>query len=183
MDSPTDRTPFCLVVRGPLGAGKTTVAHAVARRLGAHVVSVDDILEKHHLEIWDTRRDRVALASFLRANAIIARTVRSELGAGRSVVVEGNFYWREAVADLRRRVGRSVRILRLDAPLATCLNRDRGRPAPESGTTPQAGQRMGPTAVRKVFRYTRAVRVGRSIDARGSVERVVERVLGEIGRA
>ena len=39
----------CIVIRGPLGVGKTTVARALAEQLSALYISIDQVLEDHDL--------------------------------------------------------------------------------------------------------------------------------------
>src|SRR5690348_6946089 len=93
---------FCLLLRGPLGVGKSTVAQEVARRERAELLSVDRILEDRGLEEWD--EDRISLRSFLRVNDVLVPVAREDLRDGTSVVIEGNFYWREQVHDLIARL-------------------------------------------------------------------------------
>jgi predicted kinase len=88
---------FYLIVRGPLGAGKTTVARAVAERLGARVVSIDDLLDRFE---WDGGSERL----FRKANAVAAEQASEWLERGVPVVVDGNFYWPRLLAELQERL-------------------------------------------------------------------------------
>jgi shikimate kinase len=41
---------YGVVIRGPLGVGKSTVAAALAKALGGDHIRIDQILEEHGLE-------------------------------------------------------------------------------------------------------------------------------------
>src|SRR5579863_3955730 len=130
------RMPFCRIVRGPLGGGKTTVARAVGRVETALVVSIDRILEEEGLEEWDA--DRVSLRRFLRANDLAIIQARGNFDARRSTIVEGNFYWNEQVEDLFGRLPCPPLAVRLTAPVELCIARDAGRPEPAAEEGPRA---------------------------------------------
>jgi thymidylate kinase len=165
---------YLLILRGPLGVGKSTVAARLADALGAEVVSVDRLLEDHGLEEWDA--DRISLRSFLRANDLAVVRAAENRRAERPTLVEGNFYWAEQVDDLIARVGVPSLVVRLEAPFATCLERDAGRPEPPAGGVPRAGNRMGEQAVRDVYAFVAAVDRGIPVDASGTVSTTVRRV-------
>jgi len=154
-----------VLIRGPLGIGKTTVARAAAAALDAAYVSVDAILEAHDLEVWED--GYISLGSFLRANDVAVGEVNASLAAGRSVVVDGNFYWPEAIADLARRVAAPVWVVSLAGPVELCLERDAGRARP-----------FGPESVHAVYAKSTAFPAGRAVDARRPVDELVETVRG-----
>ncbi len=166
----------CVVVRGPLGVGKSTIAGALAARIGAVHFSMDKVLEENGLEEWD--RDRVSLKSFLRANELIARQTLSSLAAGRSVVIDGCFYWRQQVEDIMERIGRQCLVFTLEAPLSLCIERDGKRPVPPQGTGPVGGMKIGREATEFVYKITTEVRAGIPVDARGEIEATVSSILG-----
>jgi len=166
--------PFCLIVRGPLGVGKTTVSRSLGRAESAGVVSIDRVLEENSLEEWDT--DRVALRSFLRANAFAVDQTHRNLRARRSTIVEGNFYWIEALEDLVGRLRCPSYVVHLVAPLEVCIARDAGRPEPSVEVGPKPGDRLGEGSVRAVFGFVRPVPIETKVDASGNVGETVARV-------
>ncbi len=157
------RTPpwgYYLILRGPLGIGKTTIAGELARRLPATVVSIDAILDREQLEAWED--GYVALRSFLRANDVAAREAAPVLRAGGAVVFDGNFYYQAQLDDLRARLPAPHVVLTLVAPLAVCVDRDRHRAVP-----------LGEDGARDVYRKVAEVDPGTPVDAEGSPEEVV----------
>ena len=166
---------YYVVIRGPLGVGKSTVSQRLASRIGADYIPIDRILEEHGLEEWD--EDRISLKSFLQANAIAVQRARTALARGTPVVFDGNFYWREAISDLLHKLDFDHYVFTLHAPLSVCIERDRQRPTTPSGREPRAGDSLGPEATRDVYGLVTRVEHGTPIDATGPVETTVTMIL------
>jgi predicted kinase len=139
---------FYVVIRGPLGVGKSTIADRLSKEIGAHHVSIDQILEDH--DLWSSGR----LSEFLKANAVAAKQARRSLGRGVPVIFDGNFYWITQIDDLVGRLDHRHFIFTLKAPLAVCIQRDRGRDHP-----------YGPLAARAVCAKSMRFRYGVDVDA------------------
>ena len=123
--SATAPAAFFVIIRGPLGVGKTTVARRLARKLGGEHVLIDQILEDHALEEW--KDGYISVGSFLRANQVAAVRAGPVLSRGVPVVFDGNFYWERQIQDLIGRLDHPHFVFTLHAPLATCIARDARR--------------------------------------------------------
>jgi len=131
---------FYVVIRGPLGVGKSTVAESLAKRIEAEHISIDRILDEHGLEEWDG--GYISQKSFLRANARAVERARGFLDKGTPVIFDGNFYWKSQIEDLLIQLDYRHYVFSLKAPLSVCIERD--------------SRRVPPTGVRRRERSTRS---------------------------
>lgn len=157
---------FFLIIRGPLGAGKTAVARRLAKLLRAEYFSIDQILDAHGL--WVEGR----LKEFLGANRILIPKARRSLRNGRAVVVDGNFYWKTQIRDLAGRLDYPHAVFTLKLPLRTCILRDRAR-------VPSHGAR----AAREVYEKSTRFQYGNEIDASGPLSQVVAAIQARVRAA
>ena len=161
---------YYVIVRGPLGAGKTTVSDRIADQIAASHIAIDEILEKYGLERWD--EDCISEGSFLDANGIAAKQAMADLQRGVPVVIDGNFYWKSAVKDLEKRLPFPHVVLTLKVSLAVCIARDAQRAPPH-----------GAEAAAEVYAKATSFDYGIPLDATGSVDLVVGAALDELRRA
>jgi predicted kinase len=115
---------IAILIRGPLGVGKTTVAAELGHRLGARIISIDAILEENGL---DQGSHGIPARNFLRANELALPTAQEALEAGRPVIFDGNFYYKSQVRHLLRRLPSPTYVFTLNAPVEECIARDSGR--------------------------------------------------------
>ena len=156
-----------IIVRGPLGVGKTTVGRGLARCLGGCYVSIDGILDENHLD--ETDGECVPLGNFLKANKLAVAQVKDALDAGASIVFDGNFYHLEQLEDLISRLPDGADVFTLKASLDTCIARDRARQRP-----------YGVDAAAAVHILVSRFDYGTCIDSEG---RTAEQVVSQIRRA
>lgn len=162
-------TPYGVIVRGPLGAGKTTVSKRLAQFIAADYLSIDDILDQHGLEEWDDVRGCYSERSFLQANEFAAAAARPALERGDRVVFDGNFYWSSQVDDLVSRLACPVLIFTLKVPLDVCITRDGGRMPTH-----------GPEATKEVFALTTSFSAGIEVDATRPIDDIVGEILSHL---
>ena len=160
---------FYVLVRGPLGIGKSTVARRLAKKVRAEYISIDRILDEHGLERW--YRGYYAQRSFLRANVFAARQARQSLGQGTPVVFDGNFYAKSQIQDLIGQLDYPHYVFTLEAPLSVCIARDRGR-------VPSLGRE----STRAVYAKSTEFDYGIGVDAARPLELVVGDIVARLSK-
>lgn len=152
-----------IVVRGPLGVGKTTVSKILAQNLHGEYISVDQILADNNL----SNGDGIPLESFLKVNQIILDiTKKSE----KKFIVDGNFYYREQIEDLKNKFKDDIIFFTLLSGIEKCIERDSKRE-----------KALGEDSARYVYMITTQIKEGQEIDnsnltAEETVERIMEKI-------
>ncbi len=77
---------ICIIIRGPAGVGKTTIAKKLSRDLNADHFSFDTIMEENKLDT--VIGDGISSENFVKANEIIIPMIMQK----RRVVLDGCFY-------------------------------------------------------------------------------------------
>src|SRR3989338_5334284 len=118
-----------IVIRGPLGSGKTTVAKKLIKLLKGKHIAVDEIIDKH--ELWRYKEEGyISQKSFLKVNKIVEPMSRELLERGKTVIFDGNFFWKSQIEDLVHRLNYPHYVFTLKAPLIVCIKRDSKRNKP-----------------------------------------------------
>lgn len=115
---------YFIIIRGPLGIGKSTMAKALARILKAEYISFDKILEENGLDRED---DNFVPEDFIKANEIVLPKVKENLKKGKIVILDGNFYFKEQIEHLKKNLLYKCYIFDLKASVETCIERDSKR--------------------------------------------------------
>ncbi len=150
-----------IVIRGPLGVGKTTISKLLAEKLRAEYLSVDEILNKNGLD----GPDGISVENFLKANEIIFKLVNN---SEKIFILDGNFYYREQINDLKQKIGDQIIFFTIISPLEKCLERDTRRE-----------KSLGEASTRFVYEITTKITEGFEIDnsdltAEETVEKIME---------
>lgn len=156
---------FYIIIRGPLGCGKSTIAEKIAKKLHAEYVPVDRILDDHNLT-KDKEEGYISQRSFIKANEIIAPQAKEKLQHGISVVFDGNFYWKSQIEDLIKRLNFPHYVFTLKAPLEVCIERDR-----------QRGKTHGKDAARVVYKKSTEFNYGVVIDVNRPLGDCIKEIL------
>jgi len=141
-----------IIIRGPLGVGKSTVARAVAENIGGIYISVDQVLEEYGLD-KASDGEGIPLENFLKANELLLQETKQARKEGKPLIVDGNFYHKEQIEQLVQALGNETIAITLKAPVETCLVRDAGREKP-----------YGEDATRVVHMFVSAFDFGTVID-------------------
>lgn len=156
---------FFIIIRGPLGCGKSTIAERLSKILHAKYIAVDRVLDEHDLA-GDEEAGYISQKSFTKANEIISRRAKRILDSGHPVVFDGNFYWKSHIEDLIRRLDFPQYVFTLRAPVEVCIERDRKRVKP-----------YGEDAVRAVYKKSTAFDYGTVIDATKPLNDCIDEII------
>lgn len=157
----------CIIIRGPAGVGKTTIAKSLAERLRAAYFSFDELMEANGLDVIID--DGIPPENFLEANRLLLPMVLDK----ELVVLDGCFYRKEQLDDMLNNVsGMRVYIFTLTAEIETCLERNRLRKNP-----------LMDNDIRQVYDLVSKLNVGMIIDTTGkTVEQSVLEILNHMNR-
>lgn len=146
--------PFCIIIRGPLGIGKSTIAEMLVKEIDGKHFSIDSILEQEGLDKVDKKEGCIPLDNFIKANQKTLPKIRDSINKNKIAVVDGNFYHKEQIEDLIKNLGeiKSV-VFTLKASLQTCIERDKKRK-----------NSYGKQAVEEVYKKVNEFDYGISID-------------------
>ncbi|HLM90999.1 MAG TPA: AAA family ATPase [Thermoplasmata archaeon] len=154
---------YCVVIRGPLGVGKTTVSKRLSARIAAEYISIDRILDEDGL--WEAGH----LSEFLRANEIAAARAEPMLAKRTPVVFDGNFYWKSQIEDLVGRFRYPHFVFTLKAPLRVCIERDARRPKPH-----------GIEAAKEVYAKSTRFEYGIGLDATCPIPSILRKITSRL---
>ena len=118
---------YFIVIRGPLGVGKTTASKELARVLDGEHISIDILLEEHGLDRGDEDEGCIPAKNFVKGNEMIIPTIKRLLENGKVVILDGCFYHKEQIEHLNESLPYQHCVFTLKAPVEVCIERDKGR--------------------------------------------------------
>ena len=95
-------TAYFIIIRGPLGVGKTTVSKKLVQILNADYISIDEVLEKRGLDKMDEKEGTIPAKNFIAANEFVLDKVKKTISSGKIVIFDGCFHQREQLDHLLR---------------------------------------------------------------------------------
>lgn len=151
---------YYIIIRGPAGIGKSTIAKLLQQKLNAVYVSFDEVLKQHQLEISDGRG--ISKESFLKANELVANDASAEIKSGKVVIFDGCFYHKDQLLNLEKSLPFRHFIFDLKASVEECIRRDIGRAS------------IGEDAIRAVHSMVSEFDYGAPIFTEGKSEAEIE---------
>ncbi len=121
---------YCVIIRGPLGVGKTEISKKLSKKLAGKYISIDSLLMKSRLDKVDKKENRIPVKRFIKATESIVNEMKTELKSGKIIIFDGNFYYKSQILYLKNSLNCKFCIFTLKAPLAVCIERDRRREKP-----------------------------------------------------
>lgn len=156
---------YFVIIRGPLGSGKTTISKKLSKKIDGTHIHVDRVLDEHQLTS-DTEDGYISQKSFLKVNEIIVPGALTAIKKRTPVIFDGNFYWKSQIDDLIKKIDAPHHVFTLKVPLGLCIQRDKER-----------GLSHGKDAAEAVFMKTRTFTYGSEIDGRGTEEETIQDIL------
>jgi adenylate kinase family enzyme len=159
---------YYIIIRGPLGCGKSTVAKKLSEKLKAEYFEIDRILDENNLT-KDTEDGYISQKSFIKANEIAVSKAKNFLEKDKPVVFDGNFYWKSQLDDLIRRLEFPHYVFTLKAPIEVCMERDRNRE-----------KNHGEDAARVVYRKSTEFDYGIIIDVTRTLDKAIKEIFSHL---
>ena len=159
---------YTIIIRGPLGCGKSTIARNLSKILNAEYFSIDEILDKYGLAN-EQEEGYTSQNSFLKANKIIIKKIKVLLAKDILAVIDGNIYWKSQIEDLVHKIPCQKYIFTLKVPLEVCINRDKNR-----------NKTYGIEAVKAVYKKSTEFDYGINIDATKSIGEIIKEIISNL---
>jgi shikimate kinase len=157
---------YCIIIRGPAGVGKTTIAKELARNLNADYFSFDEIMEGNKLDT--IVGDGIPSENFVKANEIILDLIKNK----DRVLLDGCFYRKEQIDHLLNNLKAKVHIFTLKADIAECSKRNNTRMNP-----------LADNDIKQVYNLVSKIKIGIIINTSGkSIKQIVSDILNHINR-
>lgn len=160
---------YYVIIRGPLGCGKSTVAHRLAKILDAEYVPIDKVLEEHGLDKIEPAAECIPTENFVKANEIVLPKVKEKLKSGKIVIFDACFYHKEPIEHLIRNLKYPHYVFTLKAPVDVCIERDRKR-----------GKTHGEDAARAVHKLVAKFDYGTIIDISKPLDDAIKEILSRL---
>jgi adenylate kinase family enzyme len=130
---------YYVIIRGPVGVGKSVVAKSLAKQIEGVHISIDRILEEENFE--DSGEDGfISHKGFLKANEFAANLAKEHMKNGKSVIFDGSFYWKSQIDSLIEIMDTRHYVFTLKADFDILVGRDDKR---ESGSVGKEALREG----------------------------------------
>ena len=116
---------YFIVIRGPAGVGKSSVAERLANILNGVHISFDKIMKENHLDT--IVGDGISAENFIKANELVIPIAKKELKNNKVVVFDGCFYRKEQLQHLEKELKYKHYVFSLGATLKDCIARNKTR--------------------------------------------------------
>lgn len=161
---------YYIIIRGPLGSGKSTISEKLQLLLNAKLFAVDRILDEYNLTS-DKEAGYISQKSFFKVNEIIVPEAKKSLEMGVPVIFDGNFYWKSQVDGLIKKLKFPHVVYTLKVPLDICIQRDMSR-----------DKTHGKDAATVVYKKSTEFTYGIEIDVTQPINKCIEEMVSSLPR-
>jgi len=157
---------YFIIIRGPLGSGKTTISEKLAKNLNAELIAIDEVLKNLGLDKIDDKEGCIPAKNFIKANESVLPEVKKHLQSGKIVIFDACFYHQEIIEHLVQNIPFPYHVFTLKAPLELCIQRDSER-----------DKTHGEGAATAVHSLVSRFDYGTNIDVTGNLEDTLKDIL------
>ncbi|MFA5992845.1 MAG: AAA family ATPase [Candidatus Pacearchaeota archaeon] len=143
---------YFIIIRGPAGVGKSTVAKVLSNKINAKVIHFDKVMKELGLD-YILGEKWIPLNKFLKADKLMIPKFKESLSKNKNIIIDGNFYHKEQIEDLIKNINFKHSIFTLKADLNECIKRDKTRK-----------NNLGEQATKEVFNLVSTFDYGTIID-------------------
>lgn len=118
---------YYIIIRGPLGSGKSTISEKLTSILNAKYFGLDEVLESNSLDKMPPDAPCISVENFIKANEIILPEAKELLAGGQVVIFDACFYHKEVLEHLVSNLPYEYYVFTLKAPVELCIKRDSER--------------------------------------------------------
>ena len=118
---------YFVIIRGPLGVGKSTIAKKLSKFLNAEYVDIDKILRKNNLDKVKPGAECIPAKNFIKADDLVLPGLKNKIHKGKIVIFDACFYHKKHIEDIVRKLPFRHFIFTLKAPVEVCIERDSKR--------------------------------------------------------
>ena len=156
---------FFIIIRGPAGIGKSTIAKELSKILKARYITFDKVMSKYKLDTIEG--DGISTKNFIKANNLVLNKALNSLKKNDIVIFDGCFYRKEQVEHLLKNLPYKSYIFSLKAPIDICVSRNRTR-----------SKDMTETAIHEVHNLVSKHECGIAIETKNKTkEQIVQEIL------
>lgn len=146
---------FYIILRGPAGAGKTTLSKKLTKLYNGHHINIDKI--KHGLGLKHSEQEK------LEANKFIIKEIKEYLDRGTVVILDEVLYYKSQLDQLEQ-LPYEHYTFSLTTPLNLCLKRNHGRRQRGERKTTDEGIKLVHNLVSKLKRGIEIRTYNRPVD-------------------
>ena len=161
---------YVILIRGPLGSGKTTISKKLAQILHAKYIPIDNVLHKLRLDKVPPKAECIPAKNFIQAEKTLIQKITEELKRGKVVIIDACFYHKEAITFFLKNLPSPQYVFTLKAPVEICIKRDKERT-----------KTHGEDAARAVHYLVSKFNYGKIIDvSKGGADKAVKEIFGSL---